>query len=1355
MYGKFPVLRKNIESVACFLLRYSFLFITPTLMRGYREQLKHSDLFEPLPEHDSETATRQMTLTNSCRAWEKEKLMAAKANRKPSMVKVVRRLYAKRFSLLGVLIFIKNIFQLLQPVSLGLLIRYFRYDSPLSKRDAYLAATGVAITSIMIPVIHHPYFYSLLKLGMELKIASCGMVMEKTFLYLHHFWLAPLLIIVYIYLLWHELGLASLAGFVALLLLIPFQSHFSRRMGRCRLFTLFELYLREIVMRADKRVSATNEILNGIRVIKMYTWEDVFSNLINRLRRYELSKVQENCIWQSLVLGLFWVSSKFIILFAILCYLLAGYHLSAERVFVAAALYNSSVLPITLFLPFAFQSLFETRISLSRLQEFLELDEYDQIDYFGTDMIIKSNIASDDVAGEKVCVSIQCCFHSLLMDKDAVKEGSAVLRDISLMVQEGELVVVTGPVGSGKTSLLLSILRETNRTWGVLRTIGRIAYVPQEAWIFPGTVRDNILFGLPYVKKRYDKVTDICALKKDFSQFPSGDEFSVGDRGQSLSGGQKARISLARAIYQDADIYLLDDPLSAVDAAVGRSIFNRCIKQFLKSKAVLLVTHQIQYVQNTDLVVLMLSGKIVASGTMEDLKDTEIFNTIVRETEKSLSLLRTGLEETTDIYSFLNDDVLQKSDDEFNPNLNVNVDASFSKRSHCQVTSIDYSKSIDCKIYGQRLEVGNFFTEEENCTQGAVPWRIYFLYLKAMAHPWFLTLLMAFFAVAVQILENFIDWWLNKWTDAAENATKQVSISADEQITYVEYVDNLKLGPFNIKETLSGYRNTFSLMIGVLVIASIVRVMWFRLTQVTASRVLHDLMFQRVLKTTISFFDKNPTGRILNRFSKDIATLDDQLSFAFFDFSLGMMTFFGYIIVIVIINPFVLLITGPLILLFIFLRCFYLSSSRSVKRLEATTRSPLYSHVSSAMYGLVSVRAFRNQQYVVNGFHKYQNVNTAAFYFNLCIARWFGAVIDWLVAIFITAVAFLCIASTTKLTGGEVGLVLVYAVQLLGHFSWILRQSAELQNAMISVERIIDYSKLPQEPIREGVSLPLDWPSEGHIVFKNVTVHYGKDAPPVLKNINADIIPMEKIGIVGRTGAGKSSLLKAIFHLIELEGSIIIDNIDTKTVSLKSLRQRISIIPQDPVLFMGTLMQNLNPFNEHSKDDVWHVLEQVELKDTILDLPSKLETEVEEGGTNFSVGQRQLICLARALLRRSKILVIDEATANVDPMQILFRTDSFIQRTIKRCFRNSTVLTIAHRLHTIMDSDRVMVCFFYVDDLKVLDNGKLIEFDHPYSLLCKEKSALAALAAETGEHNLEYLKRLAMHDSENEVEKRE
>ncbi|CAI4226268.1 unnamed protein product [Auanema sp. JU1783] len=1342
-------LRPNPEASANFFSRISFFFMTNIFRIGYRKSLEVEDMYEPLPQHDSETACRKLTT-----AWEYEQKLASEQKRDASLLKAVIRTYWKQVAQLGILLFLEEFIHLLQPLFMGRLIRFFRHDSSLTTNEALFSAAGVAISAAVVAMIHHPYFYGLQKIGMELKIAASGMMVNKGirlssaalqkatvghminilstdvtkfdtgFLFFHYIWVSPLLLLGYSYFLWQEIGPSLFAGFGGLIVLIPIQGYFSRQMGACR---------REISVRTDKRISVMNEILNGIRVIKMYAWEGAFAQVIGQLRSREMEKVRANAAFQSLVMGLFWSSGKLVVLFSAVCYVFTGNILTAERIFVSTALFNSCRLPITLFLPFSIQFFFEARVSIRRIQAFLELEDFSRVSITNSKPKTKKTKsindkaeeetpltnADEDVPESKHCdINIKSGedrngahitlnnFSSSWTTAEESGEDVVAVRNVDLSASKGQLVAVVGPVGAGKSSLLYTLLGEARGVNGTLSMSGRIAYCSQDSWIFSGTVRDNILFDQSFDEARYRKAIDYSALSNDIAQLPHGDATTVGDRGTSLSGGQKARIALARALYSDGDIYLLDDPLSAVDAAVGRFLFDKCICHVLKDKIRILVTHQVQFLDKADIVLLMRNGEVIASGPPSQLKKSHAkeFEALIHETEETYArrISESGTPRRT----------LSETESEEHQSLQRALSVTSDKEEHVFNGKADYVAPV----------------EEEEKGDGAVSWAIYWHYIRAMCgNPWIVAPLTVM-VLAVQLIFNITDWWLNKWANASEtiyasvlNGSTSVEITGEETVplSFLGYVLNL---------TLSEYMYTFAVLTFVLIIGSVIRCVWFRMAQIVASSLLHNRMFDAIVKAKIIFFDKNPIGRILNRFSKDVGTMDDQLSFVFFEFMMGALNVFGLVAVILFINPIVFLPTLPLLILFVFLRIVYLSTSRDVKRLEATTRSPLYSHISAVMHGLVTVRAFSKQNQAMLRYHEVQNINSSGFGLTVSTSRWFAVCTDWLVAFFVTAVSFFCIYTHTVMTSGEVALMLVYAVQLTGFFSWIMRQSAELQNGMVSVERVVNYTQLEPE-LTSDKTVPDEWPTAGHLQMNNVYLKYDETSDYVLKRISLDIKPKEKIGIVGRTGAGKSSLLRALFRLtVPCEGNILIDTIDCANVPLQRLRKSISIIPQEPVLFIGSLRRNLDPFDEYSDEAVWDALEQVELKSVVVELQGGLQASMQEGGVNFSVGQRQLICLARALLRHARILVIDEATANVDP-----QTDALIQKTIRMRFADSTVLTIAHRLNTIMDSTRVLV----------LKDGEVAEIATAHELLQKPESLLSSLVEETGSANAALLRKIA------------
>jgi len=489
---------------------------------------------------------------------------------------------------------------------------------------------------------------------------------------------------------------------------------------------------------------------------------------------------------------------------------------------------------------------------------------------------------------------------------------------------------------------------------------------------------------------------------------------------------------------------------------------------------------------------------------------------------------------------------------------------------------------------------------------------------------------------------------------------------------------------------------------------------------IVASRKLYDTMLSSLMRAPMYFFDNNSIGRILNRFSKDIGMIDDMMPMILCDVLQTGFVCLGILGLVAVNNPVTFAMVVPVIIAFVLLRNYFMKSSREVKRIEGISRSPLFGHFSTTLLGLDTIRAYGVEETFTDQLNTYQDAHSRAWYTYMAAQTWLNVRLEILTVLFLTSVAFVSLAlkGTVDLSAGVVGLTLSYSIMLTSVFQPFIEESAELENLMTSVERIVEYCNLePEAPPETDTKPPGDWPSRGHVEFDSMSFTYHKGLPDVLHHITCTIKPTEKIGVVGRTGAGKSSLLSTLFRLAEPRGKIEIDGVNIQELGLKDLRSKLSIIPQEPVLFSGPMRRNLDPFEEHNDSELWSVLEEVQLKQAVEDLPHKLDEELAESGANFSVGQRQLVCLARAILRHSRILVIDEATANVDQ-----RTDTLIQATIREKFKECTVLTIAHRLHTIMDSDRVMV----------LDAGRLKEFDAPYILLGNPRSIFSQLVEQTG-----------------------
>lgn len=717
----------------------------------------------------------------------------------------------------------------------------------------------------------------------------------------------------------------------------------------------------------------------------------------------------------------------------------------------------------------------------------------------------------------------------------------------------------------------------------------------------------------------------------------------------------------------------MDDPLSAVDTHVGRELLDKCILGLLKDKICVLVTHQLQYLKDATLIFCLQEGSCVGQGTFSELSKSGL------DLQSLISIPESESDNAIDT-----DDVQVEEKNE---------------ESNC------FQRTTEKEGGSNEKEI----LKKEDRYTGTVTWKVYIDYWKAGAGILQILFLIVVFLAAQAVIMTS-DWWLAHWADVEE---EHAALSRN---TSRETGDLTEMRKRNISIYAALVSGTFLL--------ALAGAGSFLYVAISASLNLHNRMFEKLLGATISFFDHNPVGRVLNRFSKDICQMDDLLPYTFYDYSRLMLQAFSVFLLNVVTMPYLLVAVIPIIVFFLYLRHYYLKSSREIKRLEAMNRNPLYSHVSATIQGLVTIRAYSAEERFRHSYHVYQDDHTASWFLFQVASRWLGSRLDFLCAIFIslaTITPLLMVEGGLSISAGVVGLSLTYAQVLTGGFQWCVRQSAEVESLMTSVERVMEYTHLEQEtqPDVNTVAVPTEWPKYGIITAEGLYYAHHHTLPYVLRKMNFCVRAEEKIGVVGRTGAGKSSLMAALFRLAEPEGTVRIDAFDIRDISLGDLRNNLSIIPQDPVLFSGSLRKNLDPFNQYGDSELWNALEEVQLKEAVSELPDGLETKLSEGGSNFSVGQRQLVCLARAILKHNKILIIDEATANVD-----LSTDALIQETIRSKFQRCTVLTIAHRLNTIMDSDRVMV----------LDEGKLVEFDEPYLLLQNKDSLFSKMVEHTSKH---------------------
>uniref|UniRef100_A0A2C9GW86 Uncharacterized protein n=1 Tax=Anopheles farauti TaxID=69004 RepID=A0A2C9GW86_9DIPT len=1175
--------------------------------------------------------------------------------------------------------------------------------------DAFwLSGLLVMLTLFGCFCLHHSDLRERL-VGARMRIACCSLIYRKTlrmsrkaagqtpagyminllsndvsrldygFIYVHYVWVLPFQACFTCYLIWRRVQWAAIVGVVGLLVkTIPVQTGLSRLSSIIRM---------RVAKKTDQRVGIMNELIQGIQVIKMYAWEKPFHKVVSMARKKEVRQIR----WASYIRGIYLSTMIFTerstLFLAIACCVIEGRSITADIVFPMAQFFNILQLTAAIFYPLAVSLGAEALVSIDRIQEFLALQEHDATPPSATGGL-QRNVNDLHLMEENGKPAIELQNVTASWEETVEK----TLKDISVKIEPGKLLAVIGPVGAGKSSLLQMLLGELPIQNGTATINGDVSYGSQEPWLFTGTVRNNILFGLPYDRHRYQAVVRHCALATDFRQLPDGDKTVVGERGTSLSGGQRARVSLARAVYNNASIYLLDDPLSAVDAHVGKHLFDEVIgpRGYLAQKqraTRVLVTHQVHFLKEADWIVIIEGGKIVTQGTYTELANGKVdFGKLLNTggNEKGA-----GAEESVPSTDGIPEDEIPFIDGVTLDGYKLLKGSTVSLRG---VTPNSCASSV-AENLGRQVA--------EDQAEGSISWRVWATYFLSGGNVLMLlfTLLMLLFS---QAIVSGSDYFVTYWTRQEELRL------VNERAVHTSTVD---------------YLYTYGVIIIGVVVFTIFRGYLFFNICMKASRNLHDRMFGRILSAPMRFFDTNPSGRILNRFSKDMGAIDELLPKAMIEAIQILLVMCGILTMITIVNPLLLLPLLGAVLLYAIALKLYLRPIQDLKRLEGITRSPVFSHLSATLSGLSTIRSSGIQEKIREEFDDLQNVHSAVWQLTMASNAALGLWLDCISTAFVACVTFSFIVLHQDTYSANVGLAISQALILTGMVQYGIRQTTESIQQMTAVERVVQYTEIDSETDPPKVP-PGDWPWKGQIQFHNMSLCYEQDAPAVLKNLELVIEPTWKVGIVGRTGAGKSSLIGALFRLARIEGRIMIDGIDTGVISLEALRSKISIIPQDPVLFSATIRYNLDPFSLYDDDMLWRAIGEVELRTAI----SGLDFMVTEGGTNFSVGQRQLICLARAILRNNKILVLDEATANVDP-----QTDALIQKTIRDKFKHCTVLTVAHRLHTVMDSDRILV----------MDAGVAREFDTPHILLQQDGSILKDMVDATGPSESESLKRIA------------
>lgn len=1190
----------------------------------------------------------------------------------PSLLVLFHRCVGRQYYSIGLLKFLADVLSFASPVLLNRLVMFLEEGQGRNPTwSGYAYASGLALACLVGAFLSTHYSYLVLRVGLKVRAIVVALVYQKILRAdptelrksssealnlvttdtdrivnlcpsLHEAWSLPLQLAVTMFLLWQQVGAAFLAGLVLAILLVPVNRSITLSIGRLTA---------GMMAFKDERIKLMSEVLWGMRMIKMHAWESLFQARVTDIRKKEVAYLRQRKYLDALCV-FFWVVTPVLMsVLSFITYVLLGNRLTAAKVFTCLALFNLLKVPLNAF-PWVINGCMEAWVSLKRTQCFLDLQNFAPASYYATS-------TEED---ELVRIS-NGVFHWGSMMGDMTLPAAItgprgpgfVLGPVNLSLHKGQLVGVVGRVGSGKSTLLAAILGETRRAQGsvVLQRLDMaLGLVPQQPWLQRGTLRANVLFGRPFDAGRYQAALECCALLDDLKSLPAGDLTEVGEEGQTLSGGQKRRVALARALYQDSDVYLLDDPLSALDAHVAQHVFERCIMGAMKGKARLLCTHQVGFLAQADHVIVLRNGKVVAAGPPSTVLKSSVIEALPQLAAEELPSTQTSSSST-------------------------------SRTSH--------GAGLAALEEPSRM----LLVEDEEREYGTVRLSTVCSYWNAVG-TWLATAVLLS-VVLMQVSRTSTDWWLAVW------------------VSWANTTDNMVHRRL-IRDSNSDVVNVFLPIYGGLAAANgvltLARAFLFAYGGIVAAVKIHDLLLDKVLKAPLSFLEATPVGRVLNRFSTDVWSIDDTLPFMLNIVLAQGVALMGTLVVTAYGLPWVLLLLIPLGFAYNSLQQYYRWTSRELRRLGSITLSPVYSHLTETVTGLSVIHSFKAvSRFCQENLHKLA-VNQQAVFASQAAAQWLNLRLQLMGVLLTSGVAFLAVVQhqVRGVSAGFVGLALSYALSVTSLLSSLVTSFTDTEKEMVSVERADQYIRgLEEEHLDGGILPPFGWPFCGAIKFCGVTLRYRPGLPAALKDVSFEAAKGSKVGIVGRTGAGKSTLLQALFRLTPVEsGHIFIDGVDVLRMPPKEVRSRLAAIPQDPFVFSGSVRDNVDPRELHSDAQIWQALDRCQLGRTVRSLGSGssagsgLEASLGLRGSLLSAGQRQLLALARALLYKARVLCLDEATAGVDA-----ETDRAIQETIRRTFQGTTILVIAHRVETVLDCDQVLV----------MSHGKVVESGTPEELL--------------------------------------
>ncbi|KAI9221481.1 P-loop containing nucleoside triphosphate hydrolase protein [Blastocladiella britannica] len=1298
--------RESPEYRASFVSKLLFLWVMEILMLARTKVLEFSDLWA-LPRflwsgRNADSLGAQ---------WEKEMVKYRATGKRPSLLMALAKTFGLRVVLIIVLAHVSTGLGFMSPF----FVRYFvGFVGNIGTADEQSRSEGISVALVFLVVsvtttivlgqqYQHVFMFNVavrtavqnfvyrkaMRIPSRMSLDS-GKIMNHMqvdatsvgmpILPLCEMVVAPISLVVALVLLYNQVGWVLWMAPGTMLLTLPFLGRFAGMMMKYRVKALAQ---------TDGRIKAITQAIAGIKTIKLYGWLPFIRNRVLGFREKELYYLKKVAGVMSMQIGVSFMLptiSTFAV-FTLYTLIEGANSLTPTRVFVTLSIMRMLENPVQA-LVWGWNPIVEALASIRRLTDFLITDD---LEAYVERLPLPSAAAGDAPASTKIAT---------IEIKDGkfafTAESKFELSIPHLAIPRGSLLAVVGPVGAGKSALLAAILGEINKSSGTVTVRGQVAFVTQQAWILNTSLRENITFGLPYDEKRYNRVIDACALRRDLESLAQGNETVIGEKGISLSGGQKARVSLARACYAsemgEADVLLLDDVFSAVDAHVDRHLFDALFNGangILRSKTVVLVTHAVHHLAEMDSVLLIRDGAVAESGTYDELMATK--DGFVRNMVDEYMAKRHNEGARDDDESSSADSVASSasaadaSDDtaitdmDGKPKIRRNLSRQQSGMSQGGVAAAE--DTDDSKKKAAPVE-----DLEEKKSSGSVSWRVYWTYftdcgLANMGFSMFATILSTVASIGIGL-------WLGAWSTAAKEGNADLAY-------YLGIYGGLVIG--------NGMLNMLSMYFFMAVVA------------IRGARATMDKLLKNTLALPMSFFDTTPSGRLLNRFSNDQKSVDGQIPAVLSQLQFMAFSVVGIFITAIVAAPYFIVALIPLLAIFLAIQSFYLTASREVQRINMVTTSPVFNHFSETLDGLATVRAYHHNARFMATAERRLDASSTGSYNTISVNRWLFVALNLVGNLIVASICFIGVLSTPSGTG-VFGVALTWLFDITFLLSALIRSYGQLENAVVSVERIDEYARLPTEAAQEtAVPLDAEWPANGEISFSDYETRYREGLPAVLHGIDAKIPAGAKVGVVGRTGSGKSTLTLALFRILEAtRGTIAVDGVDVSTLGLHDLRTRLTILPQDPILFEASVRENLDPTLTHDDTAMWSALEGAHLAEYIRGLDGGLDADLAP--SSLSVGQAQLLTLARAILRKTRVLVLDEATASID-----HQTDDIVQKTIRREFEGCTVITIAHRLATILDYDYILV----------LDHGNVVEFDTPAALLANTSSEFYSLAKES------------------------